>query len=101
MLASRPLEFGDRVTAYTPAFLAYLESELSTPDREAFWRVAIEQLPEVLKSEFLSLATVYGDERIRVQDVVKANTFQVVLEGLNHLAVWPETSRLNHECAPK
>lgn len=101
MLASRPLKFGDRVTAYTPAFIAYLESELSTPDREAFWRVAIEQLPEALRSEFLSLATVYGDERIRVQDVVKANTFQVVLEGVNHLAVWPETSRLNHECAPK
>lgn len=101
MLASRPLSFGDRVTAYTPAFVAYLESELSTPDREAFWRIAIEQLPEALRSEFLSLATVYGDERIRVQDIVKANTFQVVMQGVNHLAVWPETSRLNHECAPK
>ena len=101
MLAERPLEFAERVTAHTPAFLAYLESSLSTLDREALWRMAIEQLPEGLKKEFLGLATVYGDERVRVQDIVKANTFQVVVGGVNHLAVWPETSRLNHACAPK
>ncbi|EOA82340.1 uncharacterized protein SETTUDRAFT_157167 [Exserohilum turcica Et28A] len=101
MLASRPLKFGDRVTAYTPAFVAYLESELSTLDREALWRTAIEQLPVHLKDKFLNLATVYGDPRVKVQDVVKANTFQVMIGGVNHLAVWPETSRLNHACAPK
>ncbi|EMD91253.1 hypothetical protein COCHEDRAFT_1030112 [Bipolaris maydis C5] len=101
MLASRPLKFGERVTAYTPAFLAYLESELSTLDREALWRTAIEQLPSDLKEKFLGLATVYGDPRVQVQDIVKANTFQVMLNGVNHLAVWPETSRLNHACAPK
>ncbi|KAJ5051295.1 hypothetical protein J3E74DRAFT_445268 [Bipolaris maydis] len=100
MLASRPLKFGERVTAYTPAFLAYLESELSTLDREALWRTAIEQLPSDLKEKFLGLATVYGDPRVQVQDIVKANTFQVMLNGVNHLAVWPETSRLNHACAP-
>ena len=37
---------------------------------------------------------------MRVQDIVKANTFQILLGGANHLAVWPETSRLNHACAP-
>ncbi|EUC30627.1 hypothetical protein COCCADRAFT_39160 [Bipolaris zeicola 26-R-13] len=100
MLASRPLKFGERVTAYTPAFLAYLESELSTLDREALWRTAIEQLPAELKEKFLGLATVYGDPRVQIQDIVKANTFQVLLNGVNHLAVWPETSRLNHACAP-
>jgi len=101
MLATRPLDFGDRVTSYTPAFIAYLESELSTLDREQLWRIAIEQLPGELKEKFLGLATVYGDERVRVQDVVKANTFQLMVGGANHLAVWPETSRLNHACAPK
>jgi hypothetical protein len=101
MLASRPLAVGDRVTAYTPAFLAYLESELSTLDREALWRTATEQLPSTLKEKFLGLATVYGDPRVQVQDIVKANTFQVIIDGVNHLAVWPETSRLNHACAPK
>lgn len=101
LLASQPLTFGDRITAYTPAFLAVLESELSTLDRETWWRAAIEQLPAKVKQEFLALSYVYGDERVRVQDIVKANTFQVEVGGVNHLAVWPETSRLNHACAPK
>jgi hypothetical protein len=101
MLATRSLEFGDCVTSYTPAFVAYLETELSTLDREQLWRIGVEQLPEQLKEKFLGLATVYGDERVKVQDVVKANTFQLMVGGVNHLAVWPETSRLNHACAPK
>ena len=101
MLASEPLKFRDRVTAYTPAFLAYLEPELSTLDREAWWRVAIEQLPKKLREDFMSLTYVFGDERVRVQDIVKANTFQVNIAGVNHLAIFPETSRLNHACNPK
>lgn len=101
LIASRPLQFKDRITAYTPAFLAYSEIELSILEREAWWRQAIEQLPKRIKEEFLGLTVVYGDERVRVQDIVKANTFQVELGGVNHLAVFPETSRLNHGCNPK
>jgi ribosomal RNA assembly protein len=101
MLATKSLEFKDRVTAYTPAFLAYLETELPTLEREMWWRFAIEQLPAKIKDEFLSLAYVFGDERFRVQDIVKANTFQMEVGGVNHLAVFPETSRLNHACNPK
>jgi hypothetical protein len=101
VLASRPLAFGDLVTAHTPAFIAYLESSLSTLEREKWWRSAIEQLPPNLKAKFLALSTVYGDKRVRVQDIVKANTFQLEIGGVNHLAIWPETSRLNHDCAPK
>ncbi|CAN9152929.1 unnamed protein product [Alternaria alternata] len=100
MLATRPLAFGAVVTSHTPALIAFLEAELSTLDRETLWRTAISQLPPTLQENFLSLATVYGDERVRVQDIVKANTFQILLGGANHLAVWPETSRLNHACAP-
>jgi hypothetical protein len=101
MLATKPLKFKDRVTSYTPAFLAYLESELSTLEREEWWRIAIEQLPRKIRDNFLSLAYVFGDNRVRVQDIVKANTFQVEVLGVNHLAVFPETSRLNHACNPK
>ncbi|KAF1828636.1 SET domain-containing protein [Decorospora gaudefroyi] len=100
MLASQALSFGDRVTAHTPAFIAYLESELSTPLRETWWRTAVDRLPEGVKKEFMGLTYVYGDERVRVQDIVKANTFQIEVGGVNHLVVWPETSRLNHACAP-
>ncbi|KAF2832792.1 hypothetical protein CC86DRAFT_450677 [Ophiobolus disseminans] len=98
MLATKSLIFGDRITSYTPAFLAYLEDELGTMEREAYWRHAIEQLPSAIKEEFLGLSYVYGDERVRVQDIVKANTFQVEIGGVKHLAVWPETSRANHAC---
>ncbi|KAF2800890.1 hypothetical protein K505DRAFT_344877 [Melanomma pulvis-pyrius CBS 109.77] len=101
MLAKKTLKFGDRVTAYTPALLAYLEGELPTLEREKYFRLAVSQLPDATRDRFLQLATVYGDPRIRVQDIVKANTFQLELGGHNHLAVFPETSRLNHACAPK
>lgn len=68
---------------------------------------------------YLDLATVYGLPQVKYQDVVKAspqqllvlaialltyvlqaNTFQLEIDGHNHLAVFPETSRLNHACAP-
>ncbi|KAK1915298.1 hypothetical protein P3342_003105 [Pyrenophora teres f. teres] len=101
MLAARDLNFGDVVTAHTPTFVAYLEVELSTLERERWWRRAVEQLPKESRDAFLDLATVYGDERVKVQDVVKSNTFRVdVGGGAGHLAIWPETSRANHGCAP-
>jgi hypothetical protein len=100
MLASKPLKFGDRITAYTPALLAHLESDLGTLEREKYFRLAVSQLPSATQNDFLNLSYVYGDERIRAQDIVKANTFQLQLGESNHLAVFPETSRLNHACAP-
>lgn len=108
MLAPWPLSFGDIILSHTPAFIAYaesetayLEGELGTLEREKYWRYAIEQLPDKLTGMFLDLSYVYGDERVRVQDIVKANTFGVEIGGRRHLAVWPETSRANHACAPK
>lgn len=100
MLSKENLQHGDRITAYTPAILAYLEQELSTIEREKFFRIAVNQLPGPIRKNFLQLATVYGDPRIRAQDVVKANTFEFHVGGHNHLAVFPEPSRLNHACSP-
>lgn len=101
MVATKNLVFGDLITSYTPAFIAYLESELGTMEREGIWRTAIEQLPSKIKKEFLDLSYVYGDARVRVQDIIKGNTFQLEIAGVNHLAIWPETSRANHACNPK
>ncbi|KAF2447878.1 SET domain-containing protein [Karstenula rhodostoma CBS 690.94] len=100
MLAKRDLVFKDRITAQTPALLAYLESDLSTADREKFFKTAVSQLPKATREMYLGLATVYGLPQVKYQDVVKANTFQLEIHGHNHLAVFPETSRLNHACAP-
>ncbi len=86
---------------HTPAFMAYLESELGMLDREMWWEMAIAQLPKKIREEFLDLAVLFGNERVKVQDITKANTFEIEIEGANHLAVFPETSRLNHACNPK
>lgn len=101
MLAKKRLKFKDQVTAYTPALVAHLEDELSTMEREKYYRVAVYQLPGNTRESYLQLAFVYGQPSIRVQDIVKANTFQLQVGGQNHLAVFPETSRLNHACGPK
>lgn len=99
-LALHDLTRGTQILRYTPAFVAYLEADLPTLARESLWHTAISRLPASTRAAFLALATIYGDPRVRVQDITKANTFQLLLRGANHLAVFPETSRLNHDCAP-
>jgi hypothetical protein len=101
MLASKDLDVKSRVTAYTPALLAYLEDELPTMEREKYFQIAVMQLPGATRRMYESLATVYGYPQIKYQDVVKANTFQMEVGGQNHLSIFPETSRLNHACTPK
>ena len=99
-LASQNLEPDTEILKYTPAFVAYLEHSLPTLEREALWRTALLQLPQKTRDSFLALSYVHQDERVRAQAIVQANTFQLNIDGVNHLAVFPETSRLNHDCAP-
>lgn len=89
-----------QILRYTPAFLAYLEADLSTLDRESLWATAISRLPSATRASFQSLMYIYGDPRVRTQDITKANTFQLSIRGANHLAIFPEASRLNHDCTP-
>ncbi|KAH6614806.1 hypothetical protein C7974DRAFT_379744 [Boeremia exigua] len=99
-LALHDLAPDTQILRYTPAFVAYLEADLSTLAREALWHTAVTRLPPTTRSSFLSLMYIYGDPRVRIQDITKANTFQLSIGGTNHLAIFPETSRLNHDCAP-
>jgi ribosomal RNA assembly protein len=101
MLAKRNLKRGDLIAAYTPVLLAHMEDALSARDREKFLRFAVDQLPVATKESYFSLATIFGDPTVIVQDVVKANAFEMQVGGQMHLAVIPEPSRMNHECAPK
>ena len=101
MFASRPLERGDQITAYTPYLLAHMENILSTEDREYHLRLAVEQLPKASRDTYLSLAKIYHQQSVVGQDVVKANAFEIQVGGVMHLAVFPESSRFNHACAPK
>jgi len=101
MLARQSLKRGDLITAYTPILLVYMENTLSTKEREKYLRVAIEQLPQKSKDKYFNLATIYGYAETIVQDVLKANTFEVQIGSHRHMAIFPETSRMNHDCGPK
>ncbi len=101
MFASRPLDRSDRITAFTPYLLAHMENILTTQERENFLRIAVDQLPKASRAAYLDLAKIYNEPSVVVQDVVKANAFEIQIGGLMHLAVFPESSRFNHACAPK
>lgn len=101
LIADRILERGDLITAYTPVLLVYMDKVLSTRDREIFLRIAIDQLPSASREAYLSLSTIYGNPTVIAQDVLKANNFEIQVRREMHLAVFPETSRMNHDCAPK
>jgi ribosomal RNA assembly protein len=101
MLAKHDLKRGDLITAYTPVLLVHREKALSVQEREKFLRIAVDQLPVATKKLYFSLTTAFGDPTVIVQDVIQANSFEMQVGGQMHLAIFPETSRLNHDCAPK
>ena len=101
MVAKRDLKRGELITAYTPYLLAHAENVLSTQEREKFLQLALTQLPAASQERFLDLAKYYHEPSVVVQDVVKANTFEMDVGGQMHLMVVPEPSRYNHACAPK
>lgn len=101
MLAKRDLKRGDLITAYTPYLLAHTENILATLEREKFLQIAVSQLPEASQERYYELARYYHEPSVAVQDIIKANTFEVQVGGQVHLMVVPEPSRYNHACAPK
>ncbi|KIX06446.1 uncharacterized protein Z518_04422 [Rhinocladiella mackenziei CBS 650.93] len=101
MFAKHALDRGDLITAYTPVVLAYAENLLASQEREKFLQTAINQLPVPTAELFVNLASVYGNGPDRkIQGIVGANNFALQVGGKRHLAVFPETSRMNHACTP-
>jgi hypothetical protein len=101
LVATRKLKRGDLVMAHTPFLLSHMENVLSTMERERFLRIAVDQLPKESQEIYLNLAKIYNEPSVVIQDVVKANAFEISVGGTQHLAVFPEASRYNHDCAPK
>lgn len=101
MLASVELLRGDRITAYTPALIVHRDQDLTTQQREQYLKTAVDQLPLSTKTMFFNLSKIYGNPDFIVQDVIEANTFEIQIGGEMHLAIFPETSRMNHDCGPK
>ncbi|KAG9233383.1 hypothetical protein BJ875DRAFT_512278, partial [Amylocarpus encephaloides] len=100
MIAGRDLQRGDLITAYTPALIVNRDKILLVKEEEEYLRRAIDQLPVATRASYLELATMYNDPTIIVQDVLKSNSFDLQVGGRMHLAIFPEPSRLNHDCAP-
>ncbi|RVX67626.1 hypothetical protein B0A52_08155 [Exophiala mesophila] len=100
MMAKHDLQRGDLLTVYTPFLLAHTENILNTTERERYLQIGLSQLPEQSQEQYRALAKIYHLPEVVVQDVVKANSFEMHLGGQMHLAVFPESSRLNHACAP-
>lgn len=92
MLARHKLMRKDSITAYTPVLLVYMEQELSMLSKEKLLRTAINQLPPKTRKAYLALSTIYGDPDLIVQDILKANTFEIEIGGVMHLALIPEVS---------
>lgn len=90
MLARRKLRRKDLITAYTPVLIVYMEQELSMLSKEKLLRTAINQLPPATRSAYFALSTIYGDPDLVVQDILKANTFEIEVGGVMHLALIPE-----------
>lgn len=103
MRAIRSLDLGDKITAYTPVFVAasYVGNLVSTQDLELLFRRAVDQLPVASREKFMDLAHRYEIDEYRVQDIVQTNCFEFDVDGEMHLAVYPETSRINHSCGAK
>jgi hypothetical protein len=101
MFASRPLVRGDLIAAYTPYLLANIEELDFSNDRETLLRFAVDQLPPASRDAYLDLAKIYDDPDVVVQDVLKANAFNIKVGGKKHAAIFPEAARINHVCGPK
>ncbi|KAJ9302063.1 hypothetical protein DTO271G3_929 [Paecilomyces variotii] len=100
LLAKTRIDPGERLMAYTPLLIMHQHHQISIPVREKFLRLAIEQLPDASKEQYLRLATIYGNLSVIVQDVIQTNAFEMQVGGEMHLAIFPEASRMNHDCAP-
>jgi hypothetical protein len=99
-IAAAKIRPGTRITNINPVLLVHSDNNPTPFDRETFLRLAMAQLAPSTQNHFLSLAKIYHDPKVSHQDVVKANAFALPIGGVEHLALFPEAARFNHDCAP-
>jgi hypothetical protein len=100
MLARQSLKRGDLITSTTPVLVVFKETILPKATREELLQLALYQLPPSAREACLSLATMHDNADILAQDIISANAFLLNVAETAHLAVFPEPSRLNHDCGP-
>lgn len=120
VLATRPLAKGELVMVAAPVLLVRADfltttttggaseagGRFSVRQQEAVLEGAVRQLPLETQKKVVGLARRgelegYGSLGGLVRDVVGTNAFHLEVEGVDHLVVYLEPSRMNHGCRPK
>ncbi|KAH8912349.1 SET domain-containing protein [Coniochaeta sp. PMI_546] len=99
-VATRKIRRWEVVMVAYPAIIAKMDFwEALDPDQiRAVLRQAIQQLPSGQQDIVLSLDHSTGGAL--VQDILNTNIFGIELDGVMHMGLYPESSRLNHNCRP-
>ncbi|OIW31930.1 SET domain-containing protein [Coniochaeta ligniaria NRRL 30616] len=99
-VATRKIRQWEVAMVAYPAVIAQMDLwEALGPDQiRAVLRQAIQQLPSEQQGVVLSLDHSTGGAL--VQDILNTNIFGIELDGVMHMGLYPESSRLNHNCRP-
>ncbi|KAB5572321.1 hypothetical protein GE09DRAFT_1269063 [Coniochaeta sp. 2T2.1] len=99
-VATRKIRQWEVAMVAYPAFISQMDLwEPLGPDQiRAVLRQAIQQLPGEQQEIIFSLDHSTGGAL--VQDILNTNIFGIELDGVMHMGLYPETSRLNHACRP-
>ncbi|KAL1843824.1 hypothetical protein VTJ49DRAFT_7175 [Mycothermus thermophilus] len=100
LFANRTIRKGEIIMQRTPAVLIQSRPhmDLDPISREALYKAAVDRLPSATRERFL------GQIGNTVYDKVEKNSFRVFVDGEDtlspHLGVYPEVSKMNHDCRP-
>jgi hypothetical protein len=99
LVANKTLHRGDKIFASTPILITDLDSyELSTSERLALLYRGVDTLPSESQKRFWELMGHFNGDP--VEDRIHTNNFDVVIDGVNQQALFPEIAMLNHDCRP-
>ncbi|KAK4167209.1 SET domain-containing protein 5 [Cladorrhinum sp. PSN259] len=100
LIANRTIRKGEIIMERTPTLLIVMKSHVSLDAnvREKLYEAALGRLPEQAAQKFMRQ---YGETIIAKVD---KNSFRMPLDGKEphseHFAVFPDVSRMNHDCRP-
>ncbi|KAB5528054.1 hypothetical protein GE09DRAFT_1009459, partial [Coniochaeta sp. 2T2.1] len=103
VLATQQLAAGSLVSAYEPILLVNpIINNLQVRVREEVLRLAISRLPPASSAAYLALSSMFHNLSVIHQDILASNAFMIdaTKSSGTHLAIYPETARLNHDCGP-
>ncbi|KPI38103.1 SET domain-containing protein 5 [Cyphellophora attinorum] len=100
VVATSLIPAGTRLLHSSPVLLVHNIESPRAFEREFHLRTAVAKLPPATRDAFNNLAKSYNNPAVHAQDIIKTNAFAIDVSSVQHLAVFPEASRFNHDCAP-